>query len=120
MRQAEEQRRRVSETTGMVWKWIPGERFAGESVLEKKCSEAKEVRFTGVLFADDTSVFVRKGEMDECVRVTKEVMGEWEERNNKDKEESVEFGQENYENVRILRSWVGDRAAVRNRISRGG
>ena len=35
-----------------------------------------------MLFADDTTVVGKKGEMDESVRSVKEVMGRWEERNN--------------------------------------
>ena len=120
MRQSEEQRRRVNEETGIVWKWIPAGTFVGESAWEKECLKAKEVRITSVLFAGDTSVVARKGEMEECVRVTKEVMGEWEERNNEDKEENVEFGREECEDIRILGSWVEDKADVRNRLRRGG
>ena len=58
--------------------------------------------------------------MEECVRVTTEVMGDWDERNNEDKEESVELGKEECEDMRSLGSWVGDRAALRNRVRRGG
>ena len=45
-----------------------------------------------MLFADDTTVVGTKGEMDESVKRVKEVMGRWEERNNEDKEEALEFG----------------------------
>ena len=50
----------MNEETRIVWKWIPGRRFVGESEWEKECSEAKEVCITSVLFADDTSVVRKK------------------------------------------------------------
>ena len=53
------------------------------------------------------------------MRVTKEVRGKWEERNNEDKEESVEVGWMECENVRVWGSWLGDKADVRNRLRRG-
>ena len=73
-----------------------------------------------MLFADDTTVVGTKGEMDESVRRVKEVMGRWEERNNEDKEEVLEFGTEEGDEVRILGSWMGEKEDVRNRIRRAG
>ena len=78
VRQAIEQRRSVNEATEIVWKWIPRGTFAGKSEGEKECSEAKDVQITSVLFAANISVVAQKGEMDECVRVTNDAMGEWE------------------------------------------
>ena len=37
-----------------------------------------------MLFADDISVFARKGQIDECVKVMKEVMSKWKEQSNED------------------------------------
>ena len=54
--------------------------------------------------------------MDESVRRVKEVMGRWEERNNEDKEEVLEFGTEEGDEVRILGRWMGEKEDVRNRI----
>ena len=54
-----------------------------------------------------TTVVGTKGEMDESVRRVKEVMGRWEERNIEDKEEMLEFGTEEGDEVRILGSWMG-------------
>ena len=47
------------------------------------------------------------------MRRVKEVMGRWEVRN---KEEVLEFGTEEGDEVRILRSWMGEKEDVRNRI----
>ena len=52
-------------------------------------------------------------EMEECVRVTKEVMGEKKEWNYENKEEDVEFGMKEYENIRLLGGWVGDRMDIK-------
>ena len=41
--------------------------FAGESAWEKQYSEARQVRITCVLLADDNSMVAPKGEMEECV-----------------------------------------------------
>ena len=93
-------------------------RLRVKSAWQKECSEAKEVRITSVLFAGDTFVAARKGEMNECVGVTKDVMGEWEERNNENKEESVEL---KGRSVRTCASWlVGWVTWRRIRIRRGG
>ena len=73
-----------------------------------------------MLFADDTTVVGTKGEMDESVRRVKEVMGRWEERNDEDKEEVLEFGTEEGDEVRILGSRMGEKEDVRNRIRRAG
>ena len=79
--------------------------------------EAKEVRIDCMLFADVSTVVGTKWEMDESVRQVKEVMGRWDERNNEDKEEMLEFGTEEGEEVRVLRSWMED---LRNNIKRAG
>ena len=73
-----------------------------------------------MLFAYDTTVVGTKGEIDESVRRVKEVMGRWEERNNEDKEEVLEFGTEEGDEVMILGSWMGEKEDVRNWIRRAG
>ena len=95
MRQALEARGAEGrEEKSVVWKWMPGSSFASERVRERGSGEAKEIRIDCMLFAVDTTVVGTKGEMDESVRRVKEVMGRWEERNNEDKEEVLEFGTE--------------------------
>ena len=76
MRQATE-RREIRNEVGITWKWIPGSSFAGTGIWEKGSAEAKRVQIKDVLFADDTTVLDKKGEINEGVRVTKEVMGRW-------------------------------------------
>ena len=91
----------------MVWKSVPGGSFAGERVWEHGGAEAVSVSITSALFADDTTLLGKKGDMDENVRVTKEVMSKWEECDNADKEEVLEFGTNEGANVRVLGSWMG-------------
>ena len=47
---------------------------------------------SSALFADDITIVGTRGELEEGVGAVKEVMGKWEERNNEDKEERLEFG----------------------------
>ena len=119
MRQAEEARCREGEV-GVGWRWVPGGSFAGAGNWEKECSEAKEVRVKLVLFADDTTIVGEKGELGRGVERMKEVMGRWEEKNNEDKEEKVDFGTEEGGKIRILGSWIGGKEDVSNRIKRAG
>ena len=91
-----------------------------ERVRERGNVEAKEIQIDCMLFADDTTVVGTKGEMDESVRRVREVMGRWEERHNEDKEEVLEFGTEEGDEVRILGILMGEKVDVRNRIKRAG
>lgn len=120
MRQAEAERRRRRGEVGVTWRWVPGSAFAGASRWEKGSSEAVSVRVSSALFADDTTIVGLKGEMNEGVRAVKEVMSKWEERNNEDKEEVLEFGTEDGGEVRVFGSWLSAKADVRNRIKRAG
>ena len=77
---------------------------AGNASREKGCSEAKGVRLTSALFADDTTIVGMKGEMNEGTEVVKRVMNKWEERNNDDKEENLVFGTTEGNDIRVLGS----------------
>ena len=50
----------------------------------------------------------------------KQVMGKWEERNNEDKEERLEFGTAESREIRVLGNWVGSEQDIRNRIRKAG
>ena len=77
MRQAESNRMEENKNAGVKWRWIPGGSFAGIASWEKGCSEAKGVRLTSTLFADDTTIVGMKGEMNEGTEVVKRVMNKW-------------------------------------------
>ncbi|KAI8519281.1 hypothetical protein Bbelb_025380 [Branchiostoma belcheri] len=94
MRQGEEERRKRGGEVGVPWRWVPGGSFAGNRVWEKGGTEVKSVKVSSALFADDTSILGMSDEIDAGVTTVKEVMTKWEERNNDDKEEVLEFGTE--------------------------
>ena len=110
-----EEVRGASGSEGIVWKWVPGGTFAGVKTWEQGGTEAVRVSLSSALFADDTSLIGMKGEMDEVVRMAKEEMGKWEERDNAEKEEVLEFGTEEGAKVRVLGSWLGTKEDISNR-----
>jgi hypothetical protein len=120
MRQAEAARRSGGEEVGVTWRWVPGSSFAGGSAWEKGSSECVRVKVSLALFADDTTIVGVKSEIDSGVRAVKEVMNQWEERNNEEKEEVLEFGTEEGGEIRVLGSWVSSEVDVNNRIKRAG
>ena len=79
----------------------------GTGTWERNRSEAKEVRFLELLFADDTTIVGTKEEMGGGVNVMNELMGKFEERSNDQKEECLDFCTEKSESIRVFGSWVG-------------
>ena len=121
MRQAEEHRRELGgEGVGVRFRWVLWGSFSGSKTWERGSSEAKTVVVSPLLFADDTTIVGRKGELGGGVGAVKEVMGKWEERNNEDKEERLEFGTAEGREIRVLGNWVGSEQDIRNRIRRAG
>ena len=102
---------------GVEWRWIPESSFAGTGKWERNGSEAKEIRFCELLFADDTTIVGMKEEMD-GVNAIKEVMGKFEDRSNDQKEECLDFCMEESESIRVLGSWVGMKEDVNMRLRR--
>ena len=94
---------------GIVIKWVPGSAFLAQKTWEKKCSEVVAVVVEKSLFADDTTAVGDKEELAAGIAVTKEVMGQFEERNNDDKEEELDFGADGSGGVRMLGTWLGGR-----------
>ena len=107
-------------SAGIVMKWVPGSAFPSARAWERGCSDAVEVRITESLFADDTTEIGEKDELTVGLQVVKEVMGRFEERNNEDKEEALDFGSDEAGEVRMLGCWVGWQNDVKNRLSRAG
>ena len=97
---------------GIIMRWVPGSAFPAQKTWEKECSEAVSVVVEKSLFADDTTAVGDKCELEVGIEVTKEVMGRFEERNNDDKEEKVDFGSEESGKVRMLGTWLGWREDV--------
>ena len=77
-------------------------------------------QWSSLFFADDTTIVGRRGELGKGVEAVKEVMGKWEEKNNEDKEERLEFGTAEVREIRLLGNWLGSKQDIRNRIKRAG
>ena len=124
MRQASKTRKRKADESnmevGICMKWIPGSAFPSGQSWEKSNSEAKRIRIERGLFADDTTVAGKKGEIEAGVNATKEVMAKFEEKNNDDKEEILEFGTAESDNIRMLGVWMGEGEDVKQRLKRAG
>ena len=124
MRRAVEARTSDAELKGMEagleWHWLPGGGFPGQNLWEKYNSEAKAMRIDTLLFADDTTLVGMESELRTGADEVKRVMGEFEERNNEDKEEEHFFGREESEGTRMLGCWLGTKEDGRNRIRRAG
>jgi hypothetical protein len=91
MRQAEVARRSGGEEVGVTWRWMPRGSFAEESACQKGSCECVRMEVSLALFADDTTIVGVKSEIENGVRTVKKVVNQWEERNNEEKEEVLEF-----------------------------
>ena len=124
MRLAKKARKRKAEETdmevGIDFKWIPGSNFPSMKTWEKYNSEAKKIKIDSGLFADDTTIIGKKKEIDQGVDETKRIMSMFEERNNEDKEEILDFGTEEGDKIRVLGCYMGEEVDLRQRIKRAG
>ena len=124
MRIAKRKRKRNAEEMnlemGIPFNWVPGSSFPSSSLWEKQNSESKRIRVDDSLFADDTTIVGRAKELEVGLRITKEVMNAFEEKNNDDKEEELAFGTEDGEKIRMLGSYIGRKEDVKQRIKRAG
>ena len=93
---------------GIDFKWIPGSNFPSMKTWEKYNSEAKKIKIDSGLFADDTTIIGKKKEIDQGVDETKRIMSMFEERNNEDKEEILDFGTEEGDKIRVLGCYMGE------------
>lgn len=105
---------------GVAFNWRPGNKFPNMGTWESFNSEAVTVTVDKSLFADDTTPAGKKKEMRYGLEIMKEEMGEYEERNNDDKEEYLEFGTIESEEIRMLGCYMGAKKDVDMRIKRAG
>ena len=119
MRIAEKERKMISDsnhgTTGVKWHWVPGSNIPDPNKVEKHNSEAVTVPITLSLFADDTTIVGERKEIQEGVQIVKDVMSQFEEKNNEDKEEVAVFGTSEAEEIRLLGSWLGPEEDLKKR-----
>ena len=124
MRSAERARKEKAEgrgeQVGVKWRWQPGNALPSGNLWERYSSEAESRDITLSLFADDNTVVGQRGEIEEGVREMKRVMESFEERNNDEKEERLDFGSEEGKKIRMLGCWIGAEEDVRNRKKRAG
>ena len=92
--------------------------FAGTGAWERGRSEAKVVRFSELMFADDTTIVGTRYEMNGGVQAVKDVMGRFEERSNEHKEELLDICDVVSESLRVLGSWVGMEEDLNRRTRR--
>ena len=101
MRSAERARKENAEgrgeQVGVKWRWQPRNALPSGNLWERYSSEAESRDITLSLFADDTTVVGQRG-----VREMKRVMESFEERNNDEKEERLDFGSEEGKKIRML------------------
>ena len=83
--------------------WAILERYG----LRGRCLEAREVRITSSILADDTTILGIQGELEEGVNYVKEVMNNFEEKNNEERDERLIFGNLEGETTRMLGCWMG-------------
>ena len=81
---------------------VPGSKFPKKQRIGNYNSEAIETSFSLSLFADDTTSLGETTEIDSGVQKMREVMNEFEQRNNDDKEEWLQFGTNEAEEIRML------------------
>ena len=103
---------------GIEWSYVPGSNFPSLNLWEKFNSEATKTRLTSSLFADDTTILGETEEMTEGVRIIKETMKEYEEKNNDNKEERLIFGDIVNEDIRMLGTWMGTKEDMKQRRAR--
>ena len=72
------------------------------------------------LFADDTTIVGRRDKIEEGTEIIKRIMEEFEEKNNDDKEETLNSGSEEGKKIRMLGSWIGPEEDIKNRKKRAG
>ena len=86
---------------------MPGHSLPPKNVKNTFNSETKNTTLTISLFVDDTTIMGMSDEMEEGKQIIEKVMGEFEERTNESKEEKMEFGAKDSEEIRMLGTYMG-------------
>ena len=103
---------------GIKKKYQPTKASASTVGWEKPRTETRERRIT-FSFADDTTILGNRLEIEEGTKTIKRVMGEFEERNNEEKER-LSFVTEEDKSIRMLECWIGAEEDMKNRKKRAG
>ena len=100
------------------WSFMPGHSLPPKNVKNTFKSEAKSTTLTMSLFADDTTIIGMSDEIEEGKQIIEKVMGEFEKRTNESKEEKMEFGTKDSEEIRMLGTYMGNEHDTKMRIKR--
>ena len=103
---------------GSDWSFMPGHSLPPKNVMNTLNSEAKNTTLTISLFADDTTIIGMSEEIEEGKQIIEKVMGEFEERTKESKEEKMEFGAKDSEEIRMLGTYMGNEHDTNMRIKR--
>ena len=125
MREAKVRRSREASTHGLEvgirWQYIPESSLPPKDLNKARQSTAKKtVAVTESLFADDTTLVGTRKEMASGKEVVKTTMGTFEARCHPDKEEHLELGRPDGDEIRMLGSYMGRSFDVKKRIQRMG
>ncbi|XP_063722275.1 uncharacterized protein LOC134848689 [Symsagittifera roscoffensis] len=124
MRQAEKARLDGTEEKGtnvrIAWTWMPENHFPGKNMVETHNTETQTAQISLSLFADDTTPIGEKEEIESVTATIKEVMKNFEEKNNEEKEEKLKFGKDGAGGIRMLGVWIGAKQDIKNRKRRAG
>ena len=106
--------------SGIRWKWIKGNSFPPINIRSANTStNTEECRLQSILFADDTTVFGTRDQMEKEKRIVKANMRRLEEKCHDGKEETLLFGERKSQDIRILGSYVGRATDLAKRKERG-
>ena len=97
---------------------MPGHSFLPKNIKNMFNSEDKNATLTISLFPDDITIIGTNDEIEESKQIIQKVMGEFEERTNEAKEETMEFGARDSEEIRMLGTYMGNEHDTEMRIKR--
>ena len=101
-----------------AWSFMPGHSFLPKNIKNMFNSEDKNATLTISLFPDDITIIGTNDEIEEGKQIIQKVMGEFEERTNEAKEETMEFGARDSEEIRMLGTYMGNEHDTKMRIKR--
>ena len=70
------------------------------------------------MFADDTNIIGISDEIEVCKQIVEKFKGEFEERTNKSQEGKIEFSVRESEEIRMLRTYMGNEHDTKTSINR--
>ena len=103
---------------GIDWSFMPGHSLPPKNLKNTFNSEAKNTTLAMSLFADDTTIIRMSDEIEEGKQIIEKVMEEFEERTNESKEEKIEFGTKDSDDIRMLGTYMGNEHDTKMRIKR--